>query len=298
MSEFDPGVFCGGAAPELHRPKFLGIVSSATLALTLARKSNGKVDGFVVEGATAGGHNAPPRGALRLSEKGEPVYGVRDAPELEKIAAIGLPFWLAGSYGRPGKLAEALSYGATGVQVGTAFAFCRESGLREDLKQEALALSRQGRARVFTDPVASPTGFPFKVLQMEKTLSEKTDYEERNRICDLGYLRHLYRKPDGSVGYRCPAEPVADYLKKGGKLEDTVGRKCVCNGLPTSVGYGQVRPSDRDELPLLTAGDDAANIAQYLEPGADTYSAEDVIARLLADAPADLIPAEAPSAVG
>ncbi|MEI2724246.1 MAG: hypothetical protein V9H26_12120 [Verrucomicrobiota bacterium] len=70
LSKFDPAAFCGRGAPTLKRPLFLGIVASATLAMTLARKSNGKVDGFVVEGETAGGHNAPPRGALQLSTRG------------------------------------------------------------------------------------------------------------------------------------------------------------------------------------------------------------------------------------
>lgn len=291
LNEFDPADFCGGPPPELKRPKFLGIVSSATLAMTLARKASGRVDGFVVEGATAGGHNAPPRGPMQLSSTGEPVYGTRDLPDLEKIAALGLPFWLAGSYGRPGKLAEAQRLGATGIQVGTAFAFCRESGLREDLKRQVLALSRQGRVRVFTDPVASPTGFPFKVLQMEGTMSDAEEYGARPRICDLGYLRHLYRKPDGTVGYRCPSEPVEDYLRKGGKIEDTIGRKCICNGLPTSVGCGQVRPSTADEKALLTAGDDATEIARYLPPGGDSYGAQDVIERLLATPPEEAITA-------
>jgi nitronate monooxygenase len=69
------------------------------LALTLARKANGRVDGFVVEGPTAGGHNAPPRGKLQLNDLGEPVYGERDRVDLTKLRDLGLPFWLAGGYG-------------------------------------------------------------------------------------------------------------------------------------------------------------------------------------------------------
>ena len=197
-STFDLQGFCGRVVRQLHRPLFLGIVASATLAMTLAKKASGRVDGFVVEGPTAGGHNAPPRGAMQLTGAGEPLYGPRDVPELDKIRALGLPFWLAGGYGHPGKLNEARRLGAMGIQVGTPFAFCEESGIDPALKREALRLSRLGRANVFTDPVASPTGFPFKVAQMEKTLSEAALYQERPRICDLGYLRHLYRKPDGT----------------------------------------------------------------------------------------------------
>lgn len=282
LSVFDPASFCGGRVIPLKRPCFLGIVASATLAMTLARKSNGCVDGFVVEGETAGGHNAPPRGALRLSEQGEPVYGPRDAPELDKIRALGLPFWLAGSYGRQGKLAEALALGAAGIQVGTAFAFCEESGICPALKSQAIALSRSGHAGVFTDPAASPAGFPFKIAKLKGTLSENDLYNARKRICDLGYLRHLYRKPDGTLGYYCPAEPVEEFLRKGGDIKDTKGRHCICNSLPATVGLGQVRSDHESELALVTAGNDIERVARFLKPGRDTYTAGDVIEILLA----------------
>lgn len=282
-STFDPQDFCGGAPSRLKRPHFLGIVASATLALTLAKKASGRVDGFVVEGPAAGGHNAPPRGPLQLTPQGEPLYGPRDVPELEKIRALGLPFWLAGGYGHPGKLTEALQLGAAGVQVGTPFAFCEESGIRPEIKQHALALSRLGQARVFTDPTASPTGFPFKVAQMENNLSDAVGYESRRRICDLGYLRHLYRKSNGTIGYRCPAEPLNNFLRKGGRTEQTLGRKCVCNGLLPTIGLPQIRSDGMVELPLVTAGDDLAHLAQFLPAGRDSYSAADVLRRLLPD---------------
>jgi NAD(P)H-dependent flavin oxidoreductase YrpB (nitropropane dioxygenase family) len=280
-SRFDPAKFWGGTPPNLGRPIFLGIIASATLALTLARKSNGRVDGFIIEGPTAGGHNAPPRGAMQLTPGGEPIYGPRDIPELDKIRDLGLPFWMAGSYGRPGRLKEALALGASGVQVGTAFAFCEESGIEPGLKHRALELSRTGNIQVFTDPLASPTGFPFKVAQMSGTIAEPSGYEKRERICDLGYLRQLYRRTDGTVGYRCPAEPIETFLRKGGTIEETRGRKCVCNGLPSTVGMAQARGDDMAELPLVTAGDDLTSIASFVPPGKTVYTAADVIARLL-----------------
>ena len=278
---FDPYRFCGGAAPALNRPFFIGIVASATLAIALSKKSSGRVDGFVVEGPTAGGHNAPPRGPLLLTPEGEPVYGPRDLAELDKIRALGLPFWLAGGYGHSGKLAEALRLGAAGIQVGTPFAFCEESGIHPAIKQQAITLSRLGRTRVFTDPVASPTGFPFKVAQLENTLSDPATYRARRRICDLGYLRHPYRKGDGTIGYRCPAEPVTQYLRKGGSAEQTLGRKCVCNGLPATVGLAQVRSESVDEPFLVTVGDDFTQLAKFLPAGSHSYSAADVLRKLL-----------------
>lgn len=114
-SEFDPRRLIPQPLPPLRRPAFLAIIASATLALTLAKKASGYVDGFIVEGPTAGGHNAPPRGALQLNERGEPVYGPRDEVDLAKIAALGRPFWLAGAYGTPERLREALALGAAGI---------------------------------------------------------------------------------------------------------------------------------------------------------------------------------------
>ncbi|UCD76092.1 MAG: nitronate monooxygenase [Phycisphaerales bacterium] len=281
FTRFDPVEFCGGDALPLERPKFLAIISSSPLATMLARKSTGRIDGFVVEGPTAGGHNAPPRGQTQLSKDGQPIYGSRDVPDLAAIDALGLPFWLAGSYGEPDRVAEAIASGAAGVQVGTAFAYCEESDLADDFKRRVMQMSLEGTARVVTDPLASPTGFPFKVLQLEDTLSESAHFEQRTRICDLGYLRQAYRKPDGKLGWRCPSEPVDDYLRKGGREEDTVGRKCICNGLLANIGLPQVRRDGEKEKPLVTSGDVVATVANFLKPGVDSYSAADVVEHLL-----------------
>ena len=275
--EFDPRSFLGGEPPLLSRPRFLAIISSATLALTLVRKSNGRVDGFIVEGASAGGHNAPPRGPMQLTGKGEPIYGPRDLPDLAKIRELGLPFWLAGSFADPEKITEALAAGATGVQVGTPFAFCEESGIAPDIKQRVIDRAFAQGNQVFTDPVASPTGFPFKVLELEKTMWDPAEYARRARVCDLGYLRHAYRKANGTLGYRCPAEPVADYVAKGGLAADTVGRKCVCNGLMATIGMGQSLSANDQELALVTAGDDVSRLRRLLRPGQRSYTANDVL---------------------
>ncbi len=67
-----------------------------------------------------------------LNAAGEPLYGERDQVNIADLRALGVPFWLAGGYGSAAKLREALDQGATGVQVGTAFAFSRESGMEAD----------------------------------------------------------------------------------------------------------------------------------------------------------------------
>ncbi len=282
FTRFDPNAFCGGVALPVSRPKFLAIVASATLATMLTRKATGYVDGFIIEGPTAGGHNAPPRGAPRRNERGEPLYGERDVVDLADFRAIGRPFWLAGSYGTAERVVEALRQGATGVQVGTAFAYCDQSGLDADVRRRVLQLSVRGKVDVFTDGDASPTGFPLKVIRLSETMSEPRTYEDRHRVCDLGYLRHAFKKEDGTLGWRCPSEPVDAYLRKGGDEHDTRGRKCICNGLLATVSVGQVRRGSGSEAMFVTSGDDAREVARFLaSPEATGYSAESVVAHLL-----------------
>ena len=277
----DPAEYAEGQLPALNRPRFLAIVSSNTLAATMLRRASGRVDGLVIESPTAGGHNAPPRGKLQLNAAGEPVYGERDQVNIEDLRALGVPFWLAGGYGSPAKLQQALDQGATGVQVGTAFAFSRESGMRADLKSRLIEQAMAGVGEVFTDPLASPTGFPFKVAQLEGTTSAASTYAERNRTCDLGYLREAYVTGDGQIGYRCSAEPVDNYVAKDGKIEETFGRKCLCNTLLANIGHAQVRKDGSVEPALITVGDDLNTIAQFIAPGRNSYSAADVVKCLL-----------------
>jgi nitronate monooxygenase len=279
--QFDPADFVEGPLPVLRRPRFLAIVSSNTLATTMLRRATGRVDGLVLETPTAGGHNAPPRGKLQLNASGEPVYGLRDQVDIAGLRALGVPFWLAGGYGNAESLRSALEQGAAGVQVGTAFAFTEESGLAPDLKKKLLAQAVAGTGDVFTDPLASPTGFPFKVAQLQGSYSDPEVAEARSRVCDLGYLREAYAVPDGTIGYRCAAEPVANYLSKGGKIEETVGRKCLCNALMANIGLAQIRKDGSLEPPLVTVGDDLNTVAQFLAPGRQTYSAADVVDSLL-----------------
>jgi NAD(P)H-dependent flavin oxidoreductase YrpB (nitropropane dioxygenase family) len=271
----DPSELWNGAAPpEIERPAFLPIISSESLATMLKRKASGAVEGFVVEGPTAGGHNAPPRGKPQLNERGEPIYGERDIANLEAMRELGLPFWLAGGTGSPQALRAAQEAGAAGIQVGTLFAYADESGLTAEYKRSVLEHAARGEVDVVTDPRASPTGYPFKVVRWPA--DPVTAAPERERVCDLGYLRAAYVRPDGKVGYRCAAEPVKAYVEKGGSESDTKGRRCLCNALMANIGHAQVRDEGRVEPPLLTSGDDLVGIGEFLR-GRTSYSADDVV---------------------
>lgn len=263
----------------LTRPVFLPIIASNSLATMLSRKASGRVDGFIIEGPTAGGHNAPPRGEPTFNERGEPVYGPRDEVDLAKIAELGLPFWVAGGMGSAEHLRMVQAQGAAGIQVGTLFAFCEDSGLNPELRASVLRRAAKAEVDVLTSAQASPTGYPFKVVRWD---DDPALHHDRGRICDLGYLRSAYREPDGGIGYRCASEPEDQYMKKGGTMEETVGRQCLCNGLMANIGMGQVRDGGL-EPPLLTSGDDLKVIAKFLK-GRNSYSAADVLEALLAPA--------------
>jgi NAD(P)H-dependent flavin oxidoreductase YrpB (nitropropane dioxygenase family) len=278
----DPTTVVPDAPRTLTRPVFLAIISSHILAAYLARDDATRPDGFVVEGPTAGGHNAPPR-RMELDEGGEPIYGARDVVDLDKVAKVGLPYWLAGGQATPTHVAAARAAGAHGVQVGTVFALSEESGLTRPLREALLRSLLEGTAEVRTDPRASPTGFPFKVVQMAGTVAEPEVSEQRGRICDLGYLRVPYLRDDGTIGQRCPAEPVDVYVRKGGEIDDTEGRKCLCNGLTASAGVPQIRGDGSIEPPLLTLGHDLQAVHELLALHPEGWSAAQVMQWLLSE---------------
>ena len=240
----------------IKRPLFLAIVTSHALVAYLNKDEETKPDGYVIEFHVAGGHNAPPRAKNHVNDEGEAVYNELDIPNLEKIHASGSPFWLAGGYATPEKVKEAISYGAQGVQVGSLFALANESGFTNENRSSILVSLADPTMRVMTDASASPTGFPFKVIQNNQTLSNDNLYKERTRICDLGYLRTMFQREKGGIGYRCPAEPLDNYEFKNGEVDSAQGSKCLCNALMADIGLGQVRPDGRTEISLLTFGSD------------------------------------------
>ncbi|EWT06151.1 2-nitropropane dioxygenase [Intrasporangium chromatireducens Q5-1] len=281
----EPAALLGAHLPALNRPRFLAIVSLHSLAGYLARDEAIRPDGFVVEGPIAGGHSAPPRGPLTLDEAGQPVYSARDDANLGAIAKLGLPFWLAGGYGTPERLTDALAAGAAGVQCGTLFALCRESGLTPQLRRQVLTELAAGTLVVRNDPRASPTAFPFKVAALPGTLSDEKTYAARPRLCDLSYLREPFERADGSVGYRCAAEPVDAYVRKGGTATATEGRKCLCNALTANVGLGQHRREGYDEVAAVTIGQDLDGARHLLESHPHGWTATEALDWLLTPVP-------------
>lgn len=286
VMKFNPTDYLGDETPdELMVPRFLPIVSAAVLARRMMDSAN-KPDGFVIEGPTAGGHNAPPRVKGKRLEDGQLEYGDRDKVRLEDFVKLGVPFYLAGGYGSPNGLSDALKAGASGVQVGTVFALASESGMDPVIRQGIIDMILSGKdVKVYTDGEASPTGYPFKVAELEGTLGGRDEsgdrpvYQDRVRICNLGYLRERFwvKTPSGReiLSYRCPSEPVEDYLKKRGIEAATVGRMCLCNGLFATTGQPQSYADGRVEPVVVTIGDDVNRVVRDI--GRPEFSVSHVI---------------------
>lgn len=263
---FHPGTHTSAAQEPLKRPAFIAIVSSEVLAKTLVKKASGRVDGLIVEHYRAGGHNAPPR-------RGE-AYGEKDLCDPSRLSNLGVPFWLAGGCASPEGLADAIALGASGVQIGTAFACAEESGITAEIKHELIQKHKEGQLEVITDFKASPTEYPFKRVDLE--INKRA---EPRRACDLGYLRHVYEKEDGSIGYRCPSSTRKLYAKKGGEPSDCDGKRCLCNGLLATIGLGQISTQGAVQ-PLVTMGEDWGFLDHLLEPEQKSYSAAELLAYL------------------
>lgn len=290
---FDPQEIAGGrfTTQALAVPAFLAIVSLEDLVKALAESKSAPPDGFIIEHHTAGGHNANPIGPLRRDERGQPIYSARDEADLAAIRAVGLPFWLAGGYGSRDGLREALAAGACGVQAGTVFALAEESGMKPEYRSAILAALKNGveDENLVHTTVFSPTGFSFKVVQLQDTLSDDDVYASRRRICDIGMLQQRgFHKADEQgervLFQRCPAGPIENFVKHRGLERNTDERRCLCNGLLACVGLGQVKEIQGEvveEPAIVTLGNHLDGVRRLSRQGQTHYYVQDVVADIL-----------------
>jgi nitronate monooxygenase len=292
---FDPRQVAGGklAQKPLPRPAFLAIVSLENLVKALAQSQSGPPDGFIIEHHTAGGHNAGPQGPLTKDSLGQPIYGPSDEPNLQAIREVDLPFWLAGGYGSHQKLQQALALGATGVQVGSNFALAEESGMKASFRTailNRLKTETEDAPLVYTT-LFSPTGYPFKVVQIEDTLADDEVYAARRRVCDLGLLQQRgLSQPaaDGSrrLFQRCQAAPIEDFVSKRGLPRNTEEKRCLCNGLLAGVGLGQVgllKGDLAEEPAIITLGNHLDGIRRLSSHGQSRYWVKDAVIDMLGE---------------
>ena len=259
---FDPKSFLGTKPLSLSKPSFLPIISSNLLADLLIKEiGKGNIYGFIVETDRAGGHYASKKRKMDFAQ----------------LAKLGIPFWIGGGTASPEMLKWARSVGASGIQVGSIFALCEESGMNSEIRKKIRQLGFEDKLIIRGDERISPSGYSFKVVEMEGTLSQRSVYESRVRICNHGGFFIPFERSDGLIGYRCPAEPINVFKLKFGDIKDTVGRACFCNGLLVTCALG-----NPGEPPIITLGNDFSFLKKLMKHRDDTYIAEDAMKYLTA----------------
>ncbi len=251
---FDPATIGFGDVPPLKRPALLAVVDTLEEIHDLRQLGAGSPDGYVWRGSVP-------------------------AP-LETLLDLQRPFWVC-DLPTAANLQRLTQAGAAGLLVESAFTFALESGLDPILRQQVLDRCCDEPERVFVDLLPSPAGSPLSVLRLETTASDPTVFADRERICDVGYIRQPYRTPDGSVGYRCPGEPMRYFQEKGGDPAAGAPQRCICNGLLASVGLGQIQAGELEPV-LVPAGEDVRCLTSFMPPGCRSYQAADVVRALLA----------------
>jgi len=126
---------------------------------------------------------------------------------------------------------------------------------------------------------------------LEDTLAEDSVYADRRRVCDIGLLQQRgLSKPaaDGSrrLFQRCSAAPVDGFISKRGLEFNTHDRRCLCNGLLSTVGLGQVgnqNGEQKEEPAIVTLGNHLDGIRRLSRNGQSQYWARDVVNDLLGD---------------
>jgi NAD(P)H-dependent flavin oxidoreductase YrpB (nitropropane dioxygenase family) len=246
LFNFDPNAH--GFKQKLAEPLFGAIVSSNILAKKMARGC----DILVLENHTAGGHNAPPR---EKTEGGEiSVWGNRDLIETEMLKDLKIPIFMAGGYGNPEGLKWALDNGFAGIQAGSVFAFCQESGWTDEVKKMAIEEIKSSNAKIISSAIASPTGYPFKILKAKGTMSDAACFSERDKSCRVGLLREVeinLEKEIATPNWSCKASQTGSQTL------------CLCEALLAAVGLAQVNRKKK-ELPIITLGEELKDIKKLL----------------------------------
>jgi nitronate monooxygenase len=257
---FDPAFLGEVPPPALKRPRLLVFVDSPEQAAASFLRAGGRIDAFLWECGAA----------------------IPSAIALDHMRSLGLPFWLGGLAPTRENLAAARPAGAVGLRVSAPFTFCEESALDRQLKLRVLSLLREDPASLRTAVFTAPAGPPLQVLRLDGTASDATVFADRQRLCDVGYFRQAYRRTDGTIGYRCPGEPLLHHVEKGGAPAAASRQLCLCNSLLASIGLGQLRSVGETERALVPSGEDLRHLEQFLTPDGTTFRAADVIGHLLA----------------
>ncbi len=128
------------AVAEIRR-RGLFLMGTATTVVEAKALADSGVDAIVAQGSEAGGH----RGTFAVDFAAGLVGTISLVPQIAD--AVGIPVIASGGIMDGRGLAAALALGAAGVQFGTAFLTCSESGVPEAYR-EAILQAREDQTRI------------------------------------------------------------------------------------------------------------------------------------------------------
>jgi len=291
--EFNPREYLHCTMTELKKPLLIPIISLFVLAKSMTKMPGHGFDGFVIESPKkGGGHSMKARTKGQLTDDGQPMYGKKDEfdeADFPKLQDIGLPFYLAGGYASPEKLAYAQSVGAAGIQVASIITLSEDSGYNPEYRDRMRRRAYNDELDVFISPDASPFGFPFKVVRISGTHGDPQVYAARKRRCFTGLLlQPCIKEGETTIRYRCSAEPIDSFCAKGGDIDDTFMTVCLCEGLKAGVDLPQRLRDGTFELPVFTLSNDLSFLPHLMSGENDRYWILDAFKYLLSKQPAAL----------
>ncbi len=215
------------ARPPRSGGRVSAIIASNARA-DLPRKANGRVDGFIVEGPTAGGHNAPPRGKPALKATGSRCTASATSWTSRRCAN-----WACRS-GWPAGAARPRVCGTRSPAGPPASRWERPS---RSATSRAWT-PRQGAVLARTDGRCPGLHRPRRLAHRLSVQGGRAGGDDvvrgripaRTRICDLGYLREL---TDGRTARRLPLPGGARHPVRHEGRRRSEGRAASASATPS-----------------------------------------------------------------
>ena len=234
-SSFDPREHWPSRSAPLRRPRFLAIVSAHSLATMLARKATGRVDGFVVEGRPRAGTTRRRAASCSSTPDGEPSTASATSSTSAKIRELGLPFWLAGGAGTPEAAGGARR--GRGRRAGRhAVRVLRRVRAHADAQAPRAGARRDGDVAYAHRPARVTDGLSVQGRAAGRHARDRTTRASASATSAFCARRIARRR---AARLSLPRRAGRRYVAKGGDIADTVGRRCLCNGLTANIGQPQ-----------------------------------------------------------
>jgi nitronate monooxygenase len=184
------------------------IMGTATTVAEALCLQEAHCDLIAAQGIEAGGH----RGSFLHSFESSQVGTLALVPQI--VDAVNLPVFAAGGIMDGRGIVASLALGATGVQMGTAFLTCQDSGVNEFYKKMILASTEES-----TQITKVYSGKPVRGIT-NKFMQEMQDYE--NELLDYPVQHYLTQGIRKLAAEQCNSDYMSMWAGQGTRLNRTL----------------------------------------------------------------------------